>query len=110
MRMPLIGMAIGAAMLSGCASASFEISRQDQIDDVERVRAGFDAGILAAGGSVSYPAMDYSTARCRWAAGDPTLAVCRTQRKFLNRPWRSVTVSYRRDAAGLWAQVDRPGS
>lgn len=110
MRPSLIGMALGAALLAGCASAPFEISRQDQIDDVERVRAGLDAGILEAGGWVSYPAMDYSTARCRWAASDPTLAVCRTQRKFLNQPWGSVTVRYRRDAAGLWGQVDRPGS
>ncbi|PVM91268.1 hypothetical protein DDF67_07220 [Caulobacter endophyticus] len=103
-------MAIGGAMLTGCVSASFEISRQEQVDDVERLRAGFDAGILAAGGSVSYPAMDYSAARCRWAAGDPALAVCRTQRKFLNGPWRSIAVSYRRDGAGRWTQVDRPGS
>ena len=110
MRAWIIGLAIGGAMLTGCASASFEISRQDQIDDVERVRAGLDAGILAAGGFVTDPAMDYSTARCRWAAGDPTLAVCRTQRQFLNGPWRPVTVRYRRDGAGLWAQVNRPGS
>jgi hypothetical protein len=106
----LIGLAIGGAMLAGCASASFKISRQEQIEDVERVRARLDAGILAAGGWVTYPPMDYSTARCRWSATDPTLAVCRTRRTFLTRSWKPVTVHYRRDDLGRWAQVERNGA
>jgi hypothetical protein len=102
---------IVAAGLSACATGTFRISPDEQLEAEQAANFAEMAVLSTAGIHGTWLTTNWRGGVCRWSKDDPTVAICRTAtRRSDDQPWSPTTERYRRDEAGDWKFAPEPNT